>query len=155
MFENFSAPIGGRLVALDQVPDEVFAQKIMGDGFAIDPNEGEVVSPVNGTVASFMDDTCHAIGIASETGLEVLIHIGIDTVNLAGEGFTAFVKQGDSVKAGQKLIQVDCERIRSKVPSLISPVVFTNLPTGMSVAIEAGRWVKRGEKGFLHLAPIE
>ena len=148
MFKHFLAPLEGSLLAIEKVPDSVFAQKIMGDGFAIDPTNGEVTSPVNGTITSFMADTRHAVGITAEDGLEVLIHIGIDTVNLGGEGFIGLVGQDDKVTAGQPLLRVDLEFIRNKVPSLISPVVFLNLPAGMSVVVEGGRLIKRGDNGF-------
>ena len=149
MFKNFGAPIDGRLIELIHVPDAVFAGKIMGDGFAIEPVNGEVVSPVDGTVTSFMADTRHAVGITSTEGLEILIHIGIDTVQLAGEGFVGLVVQDDPVTAGQPLLKVDLAKIRDKVPSLVSPVVFTNLPTGSTVNVEEGRLVQRGERGFI------
>ena len=149
MFKNFGAPIDGRLIELIHVPDAVFAGKIMGDGFAIEPANGEVISPVDGTVTSFMADTRHAVGITSTEGLEILIHIGIDTVQLAGEGFVGLVVQDDPVTAGQPLLKVDLERIRGKVPSLVSPVVFTNLPIGSTVNVEEGRVVQRGERGFI------
>ena len=149
MFKNFGAPIEGRLIELIHVPDAVFAGKIMGDGFAIEPTNGEIVSPVDGIVTSFMADTRHAVGITSTEGLEILIHIGIDTVQLAGEGFIGLVGQDAPVTAGQALLQVDLDRIRGKVPSLASPVVFTNLPAGTTVNVEEGRLVHRGEKGFI------
>lgn len=149
MFKNFGAPIDGRLIELTHVPDAVFAGKIMGDGFAIEPVNGEIVSPVDGTVTSFMADTRHAVGITSAEGLEILIHIGIDTVQLAGEGFIGLVGQDAPVTAGQALLKVDLELIRDKVPSLVSPVVFTNLPAGMTVKVEEGRLVRRGEQGFI------
>ena len=151
MFKNFGAPLDGRLVDLRQVPDEVFAGKIMGDGFAIDPVNGEVVSPLNGTVTSFMADTRHAVGITSDEGLEVLIHIGIDTVKLAGDGFIGLVAQNEKVSAGQLLLKVDLDRIRDKVPSLVSPIVFTNLPAGRAVYVQAGRTIRRGEQGFFDI----
>ena len=151
MFKNFGAPLDGRLVDLRQVPDEVFAGKIMGDGFAIDPVNGEVVSPLNGTVTSFMAETRHAVGITSDEGLEVLIHIGIDTVKLAGDGFVGLVGQNEKVLAGQPLLKVDLERIRDKVPSLVSPIVFTNLPAGRAVYVQAGRTIRRGEQGFFDI----
>ena len=151
MFKNFGAPLDGRLVDLRQVPDEVFAGKIMGDGFAIDPVNGEVVSPLNGTVTSFMADTRHAVGITSDEGLEVLIHIGIDTVKLAGDGFVGLVGQNEKVLAGQPLLKVDLERIRDKVPSLVSPIVFTNLPAGRAVYVQAGRTIRRGEQRFFDI----
>ena len=149
MFKNFGAPIDGRLIELTHVPDAVFAGKIMGDGFAIEPVNGEIVSPVDGIVTSFMADTRHAVGITSSEGLEILIHIGIDTVQLAGEGFIGLVGQDAPVTAGQALLKVDLELIRDKVPSLVSPVVFTNLPAGTTVNVEEGRLVHRGEKGFI------
>ena len=148
MIKNFLVPVTGRLVALANVPDSVFAQKMLGDGFAIDPTDGEVVSPVNGTVTSFMADTRHAVGITAEDGTEILIHIGIDSVKLGGEGFAGFVEQDDSVTAGQLLLKVDLEIVRSKVPSLISPIIFLNLPAGVSVTVEEGRGVCHGEKDF-------
>ena len=148
MHKKFLAPIEGRLVDLTHVPDGVFAQKVMGDGFAIDPANGEVSSPVAGLVTSFMEDTRHAVGITADDGLEILIHIGIDTVNLGGEGFVGLVKQGDRIDAGQPLLKVDLEFIRRKVPSLISPVIFLNLPEGMAVTVQEGRIVKRGDNDF-------
>lgn len=151
MFKHFLAPMAGKLVPLDQVPDPVFADKIMGDGFAIDPASGDVISPVDGTITSFMADTRHAVGITADDGTEVLIHIGIDTVTLGGMGFTSMVAQEDRVTAGQLLLQVDLGQIKDKVPSLITPVVFTNLPEGLQVEVSAGREVKRGEKGFFSI----
>jgi PTS system D-glucosamine-specific IIC component len=151
VFENFLSPMEGRLVPLDQVPDPVFAGKIMGDGFAIEPTCGEVISPIAGTVTSFMADTRHAVGITANDGTEVLIHIGIDTVKLDGAGFISLVAQEDRVKAGQTILKVDLEQIRGKVPSLVSPVVFTNLLPGQVVKVESGRAVKLAEKGFFNI----
>ena len=143
MIADFVAPLDGRLVGLDKVPDPVFSQKILGDGFAIEPVNGEVVSPVNGTVTTVMDSK-HAIGLTSHTGLEIIVHFGIDTVNLCGEGFRVFVKAGDKVKAGQLLLVADMDQVIGRVPSVITPIVFTNL-TGQTVTIQEGLTVKRGE----------
>ena len=151
MFKNFGAPLDGRLVDLRQVPDEVFAGKIMGDGFAIDPVNGEVVSPLNGTVTSFMADTRHAVGITSDEGLEVLIHIGINTVKLAGDGFVGLVGQNEKVSAGRALVEGELATSRAKVPPLVSPIVFTNLPAGRAVYVQAGRTIRRGEQGFFDI----
>ena len=109
---------------------------------------GEVTAPFNATVTSLMEDTRHAVGLTAEDGTEVLIHFGIDTVKLGGVGFTALVAQGDAVQAGQRLLQVDLAMIQDKVPSTISPIVFTNLPEGVGVKVEEGRTVKAGETGF-------
>ncbi|QNO15241.1 PTS glucose transporter subunit IIA [Alkalicella caledoniensis] len=119
------APIKGEVIELTEVPDPVFAQKMLGDGVAINPAEGVVYSPVNGEIVQVFD-TKHAIGIKGETGIELLIHVGLETVALKGEGFTTFVKPGQSVKVGQKLLEFDLETIKEKAKSMITPVVITN-----------------------------
>jgi len=95
---------------LEEVPDPVFAQKMMGDGIAIEPTEGTVVSPVNGEIVQFFP-TKHAIGIKSETGVEVLIHVGLETVGMKGEGFEGLVEVGDKVKVGTPLLTFDIDQI--------------------------------------------
>lgn len=124
--EGFLSPMTGTILAITEVPDPVFAEKMMGDGFAIDPTEGVVVSPVDGEVVNLFP-TKHAIGIRSESGREILIHIGIDTVQLKGEGFTAKIAQGDHVKAGQELVTFDLAFVKQRAKSMITPIVFTNL----------------------------
>ena len=151
LFAQFCSPMQGRLVALDQVPDPVFAGKILGEGFAIDPQTGEVTAPFNATVTSLMEDSRHAVGLTAENGTEVLIHIGIDTVKLGGVGFVALVAQGDTVQAGQLLLKVDLAQIQDKVPSTVSPIVFTNLPEGLAVTVETYRLVQSGETGFFRV----
>ncbi|GGJ26832.1 glucose-specific PTS transporter subunit IIBC [Deinococcus roseus] len=120
------SPMRGRILPLAQVPDDVFSQKLMGDGFAIDPIDGSVYAPCDGTIEALFP-TMHAVALLGDSGHEILIHVGIDTVHLGGEGFSAQVKQGDRVKAGDLLLSVNLPLIRDKVPSLITPVVFTNL----------------------------
>ncbi|MBU3134769.1 glucose-specific PTS transporter subunit IIBC [Clostridium gasigenes] len=137
------APLTGRIVKLEEVPDKVFAEKIMGDGFAIEPKDNIVVAPVDGEIA-ILFPTKHAIGMVTSEGLELLIHVGIDTVKLNGEGFKAFVKQGDKVKAGDKLLEVDFKMIKEKVPSIITPIVFSNLNENQVVQINLGD-VKAGK----------
>ncbi|SEM70602.1 PTS sugar transporter subunit IIA [Lihuaxuella thermophila] len=117
------APITGEYLPLEQVPDQVFSQKIMGDGFAVNPEHGEVVSPVDGEVIHLFP-TKHALGLKTSKGLEILVHVGIDTVELNGEGFTAHVSEGDQVKAGQKLLTFDIEQIKEKGKSPVSPIIF-------------------------------
>lgn len=124
--EGFISPMTGKIIPINEVPDPVFADKMMGDGFAIDPTEGVVVSPVNGEIVNLFP-TKHAIGIRSESGREILIHIGIDTVQLKGEGFTAKVAQGEHVKAGQELVIFDLGFVKQRAKSMITPIVFTNL----------------------------
>lgn len=120
------APVTGRMMSLEEVPDETFAQKIIGEGFAIDPTEGVVRAPFDGKVVQVFR-TGHAIGIVSNEGVEVLIHIGIDTVKMNGEGFKPLVSQGEEVRAGDALIEFDLELVRKNAKSTITPVVVTNV----------------------------
>lgn len=144
----FVAPLDGKIMELSKVPDKVFSQKIMGEGFAIEPFNGHVISPVDGIVVS-LPDSKHAVAILADNGLELIVHFGMDTVNLQGEGFAALVKQEDKVKAGQPMLTVDFANVKGKVPSVITPIVFTNLPEGKTVQIRDGQIVKRGDTGFV------
>lgn len=118
-------PITGEIIELEKVPDEMFSTKMMGDGFAIVPSSGEIFAPVAGEVVTLFP-TLHAIGMKTQEGIEILIHFGMDTVNLKGEGFVAHIEQGDVVAKGDKLVSVDINIIKDKVPSLITPIIFTN-----------------------------
>ncbi|MBU8907981.1 PTS sugar transporter subunit IIA [Desertibacillus haloalkaliphilus] len=123
--EKILSPINGKVIEIEQVPDPTFAQKMMGEGVAIEPADGTVVSPVDGEIIQFFH-TKHAIGIRSQTGLELLIHVGLETVAMNGEGFEGHVKEGDKVKVGDKLISCDLDLIKEKAASTITPVVITN-----------------------------
>lgn len=120
-------PVKGNIKPIEQADDAAFAAKAMGDGLAIDPEETTVTAPFDGTIAALFP-TKHAIGLVSEQGAEVLIHIGIDTVDLNGEHFTAFVKQGDQVKAGQKLVEFDQKKIKEAGYSTQTMFVVSNTP---------------------------
>lgn len=124
--EKVFSPFNGVVKPITEAPDQVFSQKIMGDGCCFDLADGIVVSPVDGEITTIFE-TKHAIGITSKKGNEFIIHVGMDTVSLGGEGFTAFVKTGDKIKAGDKLLEVDIEKIKDKVPSMVTPLVVTNL----------------------------
>ena len=126
----------GELLDITKVPDEVFS-KMMGDGFAIKSNDGVIVSPVDGKIGVVFE-TKHAIIIESTEGKEILIHLGIDTVNLKGEGFEVFVNVGDEVKAGDRLVKMDVEFIEANAKSSISPVIFTNLESNESIKVIEG-----------------
>lgn len=119
-------PLDGELIQLDSVPDQVFSTKIMGDGFAINPTSNVLVSPVDGKV-TMLFRTKHACVVTTDDGVEVLMHIGMDTVNLGGDGFDALVSVDDDVKCGTPLIKFDFNYIATKVPSMITPIIFTNL----------------------------
>ncbi|MBS4209240.1 glucose-specific PTS transporter subunit IIBC [Bacillus sp. FJAT-50079] len=144
-----AAPMTGEILPISEVPDAVFSQKMMGDGFAIKPEEGMVVSPVDGKIINVFP-TKHAIGIMSDNGREVLIHVGIDTVQLQGEGFEVFVSEGDEVKAGQPLLSVDLDFISEKATSIITPIIFTNLAEGENVEIQTGS-VTSGEENRIFI----
>lgn len=122
---TFLAPLTGTVVPLSEVPDPVFAQKVVGDGVAIQPSEGLLLSPIDAKVTHLFP-THHAIGLTSDTGLEILMHIGIDTVKLKGQGFTPFVAVGDQVKAGDKLIQFDPAILQEAGCPIVTPIVITN-----------------------------
>ena len=130
------APLSGKAIPLNKVPDETFAQGVLGLGAAIEPSEGKVVAPADGTVETIFD-TKHAIGLSLNNGAEVLIHIGINTVELGGEGYKAFVAEGDTVKKGQTLITFDMDFIKSKGYNLITPVIVTNSDDYSSIELKS------------------
>lgn len=138
------APLNGKAIPLADVPDETFAKGVLGLGAAIEPHEGKVVAPADGTVETIFD-TKHAIGLSLNNGAEILIHVGINTVELGGEGYQAFVKEGDSVKKGQTLITFDMDFIKSKGYNLVTPVIVTNADDYTKVELKADGAVKAGD----------
>ena len=136
------APLNGKAVALDQVPDEVFSGKVLGDGVGIIPSDGKVYSPVNGKISS-VAETLHAYGFSSEDGLEILVHVGLDTVALKGEGFKSYVNEGDKVRVGDLVAEVDLELLKAKGINPITPVLVCDggddkVMSAMSGAVKAG-----------------
>ncbi|AKG03647.1 MULTISPECIES: PTS sugar transporter subunit IIA [Salimicrobium] len=119
------APVNGKVVALDEVPDPVFSQRMMGDGMAIEPSDGKVVSPVDGEIVQIFP-TNHAVGVKTSNGLEILVHIGLETVSMEGEGFEGHVSQGDKVKTGDPLVTFDKDLVAEKAKAVVTPVVITN-----------------------------
>ena len=119
-----TAPFSGKLVPLSSVPDETFASGVLGEGIAIEPSDGLFCSPVSGTVESIAE-TRHAIGFAGDNGLEILVHVGLETVGLKGEGFEILVKEGDTVKEGQPVAKVDLDLIRARGLNTITSIVLT------------------------------
>ncbi|MGX7596776.1 glucose-specific PTS transporter subunit IIBC [Planococcus plakortidis] len=147
---DFGIPITGDILPITDVPDQVFSGRMVGDGFAIKPSEGKVFSPVNGEVVTLFP-TKHAIGLKADDGTEMLIHIGIDTVHLKGEGFTAHVEQGDLVEQGQLLMEMDLAYISEHAPSIITPVVFTSLQEGQQVNIKTSGHVESNTKDLIEI----
>ncbi|ANU26376.1 N-acetylglucosamine-specific PTS transporter subunit IIBC [Planococcus versutus] len=124
--KDFEMPIKGDIIPLSEVPDDVFAKGMMGQGFAIMPTGSVLHSPVDGRVVSVFP-TKHAIGIETDTGIELLIHVGLDTVKLKGQGFETLVEQGQLVQRGDALLKLDLEFLKANAPSVATPVIFTNL----------------------------
>lgn len=124
-YSNIQAPISGEVIPLSSIQDEAFSKGILGKGIAIIPDKGEVIAPGDGVITTLFP-TFHALGITMDNGTEILIHIGMDTVNLNGEGFEAFVAQGDHVKKGDLLLKFDIEKITRKGYSLVTPIIITN-----------------------------
>ncbi|MEJ2459244.1 MAG: PTS glucose transporter subunit IIA, partial [Novosphingobium sp.] len=119
------APFAGRAMALSESPDPVFSQGLVGDGIAIDPSMGQVRAPCAGVIAS-LQASGHALTVRAQNGAELLIHVGVDTVNLKGAGFTLRASEGQTIAEGDVLIEFDMDAIRPKVPSLVSMMVVAN-----------------------------
>ncbi|HLU21370.1 PTS sugar transporter subunit IIA [Lederbergia graminis] len=144
------SPITGTLVQLDEVPDPVFSQKMMGDGMAIKPDEGVVVSPVDGEIIQLFP-TKHAIGIRAKNGAEILIHIGLETVGMNGEGFTAHISEGTKVRVGDKLVEFDIPLVEEKASSTITPIIITNGDSISSINKQSVGKVQAGQSPIMEI----
>lgn len=138
--EVIGAPIQGEAVELSKVSDPTFGQEILGKGVAILPSAGRVVAPCDGHI-EMVFDTKHAISMKSDSGIEILIHVGIDTVTLKGEHFTAYVEAGQEVKKGTLLLEFHMEGIREAGLNVISPMVICNTPNYKKIIAHAGKKV--------------
>ncbi|MGX2957191.1 PTS glucose transporter subunit IIA [Ursidibacter arcticus] len=143
------APLSGEIVNIEDVPDVVFSEKIVGDGIAIRPNGDEIVAPVNGTIGKIFE-TNHAFSIESDEGIELFVHFGIDTVELKGEGFTRIATEGQKVKAGDLVIKFDLALLEAKAKSVLTPVVISNMDEISNLQKLSGEVVK-GESVVLTL----
>lgn len=133
----------GKAVNLDEVPDPAFSQRMLGDGVAIIPTDNKVYAPIDGVIIQVYD-TLHAYGIQSDDGLDILIHIGINTVELKSKGFTSLVNEGDRVKAGDAIAIADLDFIKSKGYEIYTPILITNIDEVRSISCAYGP-VKSGE----------
>lgn len=144
---TIQSPMTGIAGGIETAPDEGFAQKMMGDGAVVEPKTDEVVAPADGEIA-FVFPSKHAIGFVTKDGISMLIHVGIDTVNLEGAGFEVLVNEGDKVKAGAPLMKLDLDLLREKAPSLVSPVICTELEDNQSIRVLKTGEIKAGEELF-------
>ena len=135
----------GRTIPMDEVNDQTFAQELLGPGIAIVPSNGTVVSPINGTIATVMD-TKHAVCIQGEDGLELIVHAGLDTVELNGKYYQTYKEIGDQVKAGDVLLEFDLEEITKAGYDVTTPIVITNLSGYRITKCLTGQQVKAGEE---------
>ena len=140
----------GRTIPMDEVNDQTFAQELLGPGIAIVPSNGTVVSPINGTIATVMD-TKHAVCIQGEDGLELIVHAGLDTVELNGKYYQTYKEIGDQVKAGDVLLEFDLEEITKAGYDVTTPIVITNLGDYKITKCLTGQQVKAGEIGRAHV----
>lgn len=147
--EDFLMPIEGEIVPLSDVPDDAFAQEMMGPGFGIKPSGNIVYSPVDGRLVTLFP-TKHALGIETDTGVEILIHVGLDTVKLNGEGFESLVEQGQLIQRGDALLKLDLDYLKANAPSVITPVVFTNL-SGQQLDMLKNGYQRQGTASILKI----
>ena len=143
--EVVASPLTGKVVPLTEVKDEAFSGELLGKGVAIDPTEGTVVAPCDGTV-TVLFPTKHAIGIVTEHGAKLLIHLGLDTVKLEGEYFTAHIAQGDKVKKGQLMVTVDLEAVKAAGYSMVTPIIVTNTPDYLDIVAMSSTSVNKEEE---------
>ena len=149
--EELISPVSGSLIPITEVNDQVFSKKLMGDGFAILPEEGDIYAPMSGTI-SFYFPTKHALGIKTENEVEVLIHMGLDTVELQGEGFISCVNEGQKVKQGEKLAIMDLKAIKAKGYDCTVIIIF---PKSTVESLETYINIKHHQKITLKLQTIE
>lgn len=137
------APVSGEIVAIEKVPDVVFAEKIVGDGLAINPKGSQIVAPIDGTIGKIFE-TNHAFSIESPQGLELFVHFGVGTVELRGNGFKRLAEEGQVVKVGEPILEFDLAYLKEQVESLLTPVVLANMEDIRSLdkrqgSIDAGK----------------
>ncbi|AAX88765.1 PTS glucose transporter subunit IIA [Haemophilus influenzae] len=143
------APISGEIVNIEDVPDVVFSEKIVGDGIAVRPIGNKIVAPVDGVIGKIFE-TNHAFSMESKEGVELFVHFGIDTVELKGEGFTRIAQEGQSIKRGDTVIEFDLPLLESKAKSVLTPIVISNMDEISCIVKKSGE-VVAGESVVLAL----
>ena len=143
--EVLRAPLAGKTIAMADVSDPTFGQELLGKGIAIIPFVGKVVAPIDGTVA-LVFDTKHAISITSDSGIQLIIHVGLDTVTLKGKPFTAHVKAGQKIKTGDLLLEFDIEAIQAAGLGIVTPIVICNSDDYTEIQARVGKKVNLGDE---------
>ena len=143
--EVLKAPLAGKTIAMSDVSDPTFAQELLGKGVAIIPSVGKVVAPIDGTVEMIFD-TKHAISMSSDSGIQLIIHVGLDTVTLKGKPFTAHVKAGQKVKVGDLLLEFDIKAIQSAGLGIVTPIVICNSSDYTEIEARVGKNVNLGDE---------
>lgn len=143
------SPISGEIINIEDVPDVVFSEKIVGDGIAIRPNGNKIVAPIDGVIGKIFE-TNHAFSMESKENVELFVHFGIDTVELKGEGFTRVAQEGQEVKRGETIIEIDLALLEQKAKSVLTPVVISNMDEISNLDKKAGQ-VVAGESVILTL----
>ena len=147
--KELKAILDGKVMPIEEAPDDVFSQKIMGDGVAIEPSNTVVTAPADCDVSVVMADTGHACGLTLSNGVELLIHVGVDTVDMGGEGFNLLVNEGDHVKAGQPLIEFDPEKIRAAGHPCTTMLIVTSEGSASNITMHTGTDAKAGETAVI------
>ena len=145
---ELSAYLSGKVIPIEEVPDQVFSQKVLGDSLAIEPTDHVLLAPADGEITVVNEGTYHACGVLLDNGAEILLHIGLDTVGMNGDGFTPFVKEGQRVKRGDKLIGFDPEKIKAAGHPCVTVLVVTD-ENGQPVEMRTGAEVKAGQDTIL------
>ena len=149
--ESLTAFLSGKVIAISEVPDQVFSQKVLGDGLAIEPTDSTLLAPADGVVSVVMEGSNHACGMRLANGMEILMHIGLDTVDMNGDGFTAHIKEGDTVKAGDRLISFDPAKIKAAGHPATTMLVITEEADGCAPKFLTGRTVTAGRDTIITL----
>ena len=147
--KKLKACVSGSVLPITEVKDEVFSSKALGDGGAIEPEENIIVAPCDGVISGVMEDTRHAVGLTLNTGAEILIHEGLDTVEMNGEGFELFVKAGDKVKAGDRLLKFDAELIKDRGFEKTCVIILTNTEDFPDVSFLSGMHAEQNQTAVI------
>ena len=147
--KKLKAFVSGSVLPITEVKDEVFSSKALGDGVAIEPEENIIVAPCDGVISVVMEDTRHAVGLTLNNGAEILIHEGLDTVEMNGEGFELFVKAGDKVKAGDRLLKFDAELIKDRGFEKTCVIILTNTEDFPDVSFLSGMHAEQNQTAVI------